>query len=77
MKNLAIGFLTGILLMAFLGAYSQSDKADFGFAIPKDGVAVLKDEQGRLLYFDTAEKKADYIDKKVNLSGLNVLKVVE
>jgi hypothetical protein len=46
LKNILIGFLLGVVLMLALGAAGDSGKADFGFAVPQGGFAVIKSRNG-------------------------------
>jgi hypothetical protein len=51
LKMLVIGFLLGTIIMLVLGA-NGSQKADFGFALPANGCAIVTDSQGNLFVID-------------------------
>jgi hypothetical protein len=48
LKMLIIGFLLGVTIMLLLGANSSSEEANFGFAIPANGSAIVKDTNGAI-----------------------------
>jgi hypothetical protein len=69
LEMLIIGLLLGIALMLVAGTY-QSDETPFGFAVPANGRAIIKDAKGEIYFLDFGKDSAERVGVGVpNVGG--------
>lgn len=68
LQMLIIGLLLGIALMLAAGAY-QSDETPFGFAVPENGRAIIKDTKGEIYILDHRKEAAQRLRVAAPLVG--------